>query len=100
MDKKQKGHYLHLMYEAMSTDLGIKVQTNDASRLQQELGMARVQFRSEGISEFDVLSFRVFKPEEESTEYVFITKRLDPHQIAELIRSRPVQESPDAEEET
>lgn len=96
MNRKIKSRALQLFSMAMQEDLGLRVATNDASRLQQELAQVRVHLRKEGIDEYDGLSFRVLKEKGEDQEFVFITKRLSPEQIAELISGSPAtQEEPD-----
>lgn len=88
MKKEKKTRALHLFQAALDSPMGILVASNDASRLQQELGIARVEIRSEGMDDFDLLSFRVYKPEDEELEYVMITKKLNAEQVAQLIREK------------
>ena len=84
MNKQKLSRYLLLMQEAKESDFGIKVKTNNAAELQQQLGAARVKLRQQGITDFDLLSFRQLKLEDHECEYVYITKRLSPEEIIKL----------------
>lgn len=92
MNRKIKARALQLFSQAMDEELGLRVRTNDASRLQQELAQVRVHLRKEGINEFDQLSFRVLKEKDAPAEYVFITKKLSPAEVSQLIQGKEAEE--------
>lgn len=88
MNKRIRARALELFSLALDTDLGLRVRTNDASRLQAELAQVRVQLRKDGIRDYDILSFRVMKEKDAPSEYVFITKKLSQEEVIAIIGNK------------
>lgn len=76
MSKRKELHRsLHsLMDQALNAELGIEIQTSDASHLKQELNFARRGARELGISDYDILMFRTCPTDPETR--VWIVKKV------------------------
>lgn len=98
MNKSQR-KYHELLLEALDQPLGLNVRTNDAQKLQRELGVFRVWARKNGITTFDALCFRSYRPSDSDEEFLHITKKLGPDEIKE-VQQLLTEENQDAEEES
>lgn len=63
-----------LMSQALDSDLGVEVYTNNSEHCRQELNFARRAARERGNSNFDALTFRTCPSDPEN--YVWIVKQV------------------------